>query len=75
MHPGAHNFGGFTDGDRAVCFALAMGVKKENIALVGFSLNAVGRWSATTVPEQKLKKLGWMYRILEMLGLHGAILS
>ncbi|MDP6362308.1 MAG: hypothetical protein QF633_03635 [Candidatus Poseidoniaceae archaeon] len=75
VHPGAHNFGGFTDGDRAVCFALAMGVKKENIALVGFSLNAVGRWSATTVPEQKLKKLGWMYRILEMLGLHGAILS
>ena len=75
VHPGAHNFGGFTDGDRAVCFALAMGVKKENIALVGFSLNAVGRWSATTVPEQKLEKLRWMYRILEMLGLHGAIVS
>lgn len=75
VHHGAHNFGGFTDGDRAVCFALAMGVKKENITLVGFSLNTVGRWSATTVPEQKLKKLTWMYQILEMLGLHGAIMK
>ena len=75
MHHGAHNFGGFTDGDRAVCFALAMGVKKENIALVGFSLNTVGRWSATTIPGRKLEKLSWMYRILEMLELHGSILS
>lgn len=70
---GAHNFGGFTDGDRAVCFALAMGVNPQNIDLVGFSLNTVGRWSATTVPEEKLKKLAWMYRILEMVELHDAV--
>lgn len=70
---GAHNFGGFTDGDRAVCFALAMGVNLMNIDLVGFSLNTVGMWSATTVPEQKLKKLAWMYRILEMVELHDAV--
>ena len=70
---GAHNFGGFTDGDRAVCFALAMGVNPMNIVLVGFSLNTVGMWSATTVPEQKLKKLAWMYRILEMVELHNAV--
>ena len=70
---GAHNFGGFTDGDRAVCFALAMGVNPQNINLVGFSLNTVGKWSATTVPGQKLKKLAWMYRILEMVELHDAV--
>lgn len=70
---GAHNFGGFTDGDRAVCFALAMGVNPQNIDLVGFSLNTVGKWSATTVPEQKLKKLTWMYRILKIVGLHDAV--
>jgi len=70
---GAHNFGGFTDGDRAVCFALAMGVNPMNIELVGFSLNKVGMWSATTVPEQKLRKLVWMYRILEMVELHDAV--
>ena len=70
---GAHNFGGFTDGDRAVCFALAMGVNPQNINLVGFSLNTVGKWSATTVPGQKLKKLSWMYRILEMVELHDAV--
>ena len=69
----AHNFGGFTDGDRAVCFALAMGVKKENIELVGFAMGVVGRWSATTVPEQKLQKLMWMKKILEFVEIDEAI--
>ena len=50
-----------------------MGVNLMNIDLVGFSLNTVGMWSATTVPEQKLKKLAWMYRILEMVELHDAV--
>ena len=50
-----------------------MGVNPQNIDLVGFSLNTVGRWSATTVPEEKLKKLAWMYRILEMVELHDAV--
>lgn len=69
----AHNFGGFTDGDRAVCFALAMGVAKENIRLVGFALNRVGIWSATTVAERKLEKLVWMNRILTSVGLDDAV--
>ncbi|MDE0858094.1 MAG: hypothetical protein OSA38_05955 [Candidatus Poseidoniaceae archaeon] len=69
----AHNFGGFTDGDRAVCFALAMGVAKENIRLVGFALNMVGAWSATTVAERKLEKLVWMNRILSSVGLEDAV--
>jgi hypothetical protein len=50
-----------------------MGVNPMNIELVGFSLNKVGMWSATTVPEQKLRKLVWMYRILEMVELHDAV--
>ena len=70
---GAHNFGGFTDGDRAVCFALAIGVKRENIRLLGFSLREVGPWSATTVHELKLQKLAWMNRILTSVGLDGAV--
>lgn len=69
----AHNFGGFTDGDRAVCFALAMGVAKKNIRLVGFALNMVGVWSATTVAERKLEKLVWMNRILTSVGLDDAV--
>lgn len=70
---GAHNFGGFTDGDRAVCFALAVGVKRENIRLLGFSLREVGPWSATTVPELKLQKLVWMNQILQSVGLDDAV--
>ena len=70
---GAYNFGGFTDGDRAVCFALAIGVKRENIRLLGFSLREVGPWSATTVHELKLQKLEWMNRILTSVGLDGAV--
>ena len=69
----AHNFGGFTDGDRAVCFALAMGVEKERIRLIGFSLNEVGPWSATTIPALKLEKLVWMNRILKSVGLDDAV--
>ena len=72
---GMYNFGGFTDGDRAVCFALAMGVEKKRIRLVGFSLRVVGQWSATTVSEQKLRKLVWMNRILKSIGMNGAVVE
>tara|TARA_B110000459_G_scaffold201514_1_gene252364 strand:- start:77 stop:835 length:759 start_codon:yes stop_codon:yes gene_type:complete len=72
---GAHNFGGFTDGDRAVCFALAMGVPKDQIRLIGFSLNEVGPWSATTIPALKLEKLVWMNRILKSVGLDDAVVK
>lgn len=70
---GAYNFGGFTDGDRAVCFALALGISKEKIRLVGFSLDEVGRWSGSTIPEQKLRKLAWMNSILSSIGMNDAV--
>jgi len=66
--PGMHNFGGFTDGDRALCFVLSLGVDPEHIKLIGFTLNRVGQWSGVTVPETKLKKLKWMERIVSELG-------
>tara|TARA_B110000305_G_scaffold200430_1_gene227641 strand:- start:982 stop:1698 length:717 start_codon:yes stop_codon:yes gene_type:complete len=65
---GMHNFGGFTDGDRALCFVLSLGVRPQNIELAGFSLNRVGQWSGVTVAETKLKKLEWMERIVSELG-------
>ena len=66
--PGMHNFGGFTDGDRALCFVLSMGCESQKIELVGFSTNRVGRWSGITVADTKLKKLEWMERIVSELG-------
>ena len=65
---GMHNFGGFTDGDRALCLVLSLGVNPENIELIGFTLNRVGQWSGITVAETKLKKLEWMERIVSELG-------
>ena len=70
---GMINFGGFTDGDRAVCFALWAGVEKEKIKLVGFSTQKVGVWSGTTNPEKKIKKLSWMKKILSFLDLQTQI--
>lgn len=66
---GMYNFGGFTDGDRAVCMALSLGVPKDRITLIGFSTDKVGQWSGQTSVERKLEKLDWMLRILQMLGL------
>lgn len=61
---GMHNPGGFTDGDRAVCFVLAAGVTADRIHCVGFSSASVGRWSGKTEPVRKLEKLRWMERII-----------
>ena len=66
---GMENFGGFTDGDRAVCLALALGVRVQDITLIGFSTAKVGRWSGQTNPERKLEKLDWMLKVLEIIGL------
>ena len=62
---GMYNPGGFTDGDRAVCIALALGA--ENIELIGFSADEVGPWSGTTNQIQKIKKLKWMQRVLSLI--------
>ncbi len=65
---GMHNPGGFTDGDRAVCFARALGVPRERIKLLGTRTDAVGEWSGATDPERKLVKLQWMAKVLQHLG-------
>ena len=70
---GMHNFGGFTDGDRAVCFALWAGVNVKQIELIGFSTKKVGAWSGTTNQDRKMKKLSWMKKILTFLNLEKSI--
>lgn len=51
-----YNFGGFTDGDRAVFLAAAMGAKL--IALAGMDLgNVIGRYSKTYVSSVEVKRL------------------
>ncbi|MBU4189948.1 MAG: DUF115 domain-containing protein, partial [Candidatus Thermoplasmatota archaeon] len=56
-----YNFGGFTDGDRAVCLSDHFGAKK--IFLAGFDFKNVGKYSKSK--ELKMKKLGWAKRIIE----------
>lgn len=58
-----YNFGGFTDGDRAVCLADHFGAKK--IFLAGFDFEDVGKYSKSK--ELKMKKLGWAKRIIEKI--------
>jgi len=67
--PGMHNPGGFTDGDRAACIALSLGMPIDRITLLGTNTEEVGRWSGTTVRSAKLEKLKWMGRILRLLKL------
>jgi uncharacterized Rossmann fold enzyme len=55
-----HNFGGFTDGDRAVFTAYALGA--ERVVLIGFDL------SDTSVDPMKRGKLIWARRLLKILG-------
>jgi hypothetical protein len=65
---GMHNPGGFTDGDRAVCFLIALGLDAERIKMLGTRSDIVGKWSGATDPERKLVKLQWMDRVIRMLG-------
>lgn len=64
---GMHNPGGFTDGDRAVCIAFALGASE--VELVGFSTDDVGQWSGVTDKKRKLIKLQWMNKVLDILSL------
>jgi len=64
---GMYNPGGFTDGDRAVCIAFALGATE--VELVGFSTDDVGQWSGVTDKKRKLIKLQWMNRVLNILSL------
>jgi len=65
---GMHNPGGFTDGDRAVCFLRALGVRTDRISVLGTRTDIVGRWSGITQEQTKLQKLGWMTRFLDISG-------
>ena len=65
--PGMYNPGGFTDGDRAVCIAFALGA--EEVELAGFSIDEVGVWSGVTDKKRKLMKLKWMNKVLKLLSL------
>ena len=55
------NFGGFTDGDRAVCFARHMGAKR--IFLYGFDFENPSSKDGSD-PEIKRRKLQWAKRII-----------
>tara|TARA_B100001113_G_scaffold72681_2_gene56303 strand:+ start:8310 stop:9050 length:741 start_codon:yes stop_codon:yes gene_type:complete len=68
---GMHNPGGFTDGDRAACIAIDMGLSVSDIDLLGTRSDIVGKYSGVTDPERKMKKLVWMKSILEELGFDG----
>ena len=56
-----YNFGGFTDGDRAVCFARHMGAKR--ILLYGFDFDNPSDKDGSD-PAVKMKKLSWAKRII-----------
>ena len=58
--PHVHNFGGFTDGDRAVFAADALGA--SHITLIGFDLDD------TRVDPLKRGKLIWARRLLALIG-------
>jgi uncharacterized Rossmann fold enzyme len=57
---GIHNFGGFSDGDRAAFAAHALGAVR--VVLVGFDLDDPG------VDPVKRGKLAWARRLLALLG-------
>lgn len=58
--PHVHNFGGFTDGDRAVFTAHAMGARE--VRIIGFDLDD------TQVDPVKRGKLFWARKLLHLLG-------
>jgi len=63
-----YNFGGFTDGDRAVFIAEYFNVKK--IFLIGFDFDGeIGRYSFSRKKDKnlKLKKLKWCKYLIELL--------
>lgn len=64
---GMENPGGFTDGDRAVCIIAGLGANVEDIQLLGFRSDKVGRWTGVTDERRKLRKLKWMDAILAIL--------
>jgi uncharacterized Rossmann fold enzyme len=63
-----YNFGGFTDGDRAV--SLSSHFKSKKIYLIGFDFNGeIGKYSKPEKKDKllKLKKLNWCKRLIQLL--------
>jgi uncharacterized Rossmann fold enzyme len=63
-----YNFGGFTDGDRAVFLAAHFNSKK--IQLIGFDFNSgIGKYSFPEKKDKhlKLKKLNWCKKLIFLL--------
>lgn len=58
------NFGGFTDGDRAVFLALHF--KPRSIRLVGYDFSSPGEYSFHNEAEIKKRKLEWANRLVDM---------
>ena len=59
-----HDFGGFTDGDRAIALASHFGAR--NIRLIGFDLRHP-RPKPGTSPEIKARKLKWAERLIAQM--------
>ena len=72
---GMHNPGGFTDGDRALCFLQSMGLDLSQIQCLGFSTRKVGMWSGATDPDAKLDKLQWMNEAMVRLGVEHQLIN
>jgi uncharacterized Rossmann fold enzyme len=63
-----HNFGGFTDGDRAVFFAEHFNAKK--LDLIGFDYDGkIGEYSFANYKDKniKMKKLKWCKKLIKLL--------
>ncbi|HEY3419654.1 MAG TPA: 6-hydroxymethylpterin diphosphokinase MptE-like protein [Methanomassiliicoccales archaeon] len=58
------DFGGFTDGDRAVALAVHFGTR--NLRLIGFDLHNPRPKAGSSI-ETKAKKLRWAERIIEQM--------
>lgn len=74
-YAGIHNPGGFTDGDRALCFLHSMGLDLSKIRCLGFSTQKVGMWSGATDPVAKLDKLQWMNEAMIRLGVEHQLIN
>jgi uncharacterized Rossmann fold enzyme len=59
------NFGGFTDGDRAVFLSAHFKAKKIN--LVAFDFKKIGEYSYNFKSEKKLRKLTWANLLIGMV--------
>ena len=65
-----YNFGGFTDGDRAVFLAWHFKARKINLYAMDFD-EEIGKYSFSENSQKKRKKLYWGKRLIEYLKKEG----